>query len=1245
MVSESGRCLLVGREQNTIRLVRRGESGQSWLFTILGLAENGEGGSSVCYLASWGRKRGTLKEFYPIDNTLPGRNRYFSLARDGENQLLPQGEAMAARFYSLCEEFARAYDKLERLKSENRILTNFFPSCQVFWGMTADGRRGSIYIWTPDDKQGESFEAYLRQVRAEPRQQPEHKLYQIVSTLITLTDCIRLLHTAGVLHLDLKPANFLVAYNGDGDINAQNISLFDVNSICLTGDPLRSRGTPGFRSPETAAGRGENRSDLYSIGAMLYYGAVVVPGQTPLYSDGHYPMLEELVGRSRLIQGSTVNSSQVVGYLLTKILKNCLHTDPRHRYAGCEELLEDLHRLQVYLVPGVFNAHLPGEKRLALIDAAPGNVEDALQALLYQHPLCGCVAPEEDIRVLVLGAGDYGQKFMDLCLQAGQLLGHGLRLQAASRDAALDREVYLHYRPDLTRFVEVDGQGAEDLPEPYARLDFVQVKTIEPEKTESIRALLAGDCHYIFISLGDDDRNAALAATVCRLTRGHIPVAYVLQEGEHPAGAQGIPVWVNRPARLPPELERMAFNVHLCWEDQNNPDMRQAYRQFRNPYNHRASVSNALAVFSKLRSLGIVSETPQQAAEEFVEKVLSSEDGGVFRQLVALEHRRWVMEKVTAGWRLPVDSRGAPDYAGCARRGSTGDKRRREHICLLPSTPDAPLRDPDFDWDTPTAADDRLDPLDRMSVELHRQYLRLARQARESADLQSGDLTVLYTLARQAGVDAEKAYHRYLACLRQILAGSRSAAGEWKKYQQDLLLALGDFAESAKKRLELVQKQYQPVLEANLRQDYKGYDTLLVRRIPYILTHQPQPHLAAVFSQDDPLANVASAMVLCPGKLTYLLYLDAEHSVDSIQTTLALLRRRHLDGRVYFLVASPRPQPELAALLQKLRERREITGCRFLRCSGPEEGARKLLRAAADRKPALYDASTPLPGGQRMDGVPGFTFDRRRFTVLHGCEYLRYIHIGAYIRAEDVALLPQFRGERLFRPEFQGEYQALWDLYQEAGQKQWEALCARIGQRYLIEDLLATFRPHNEKRELRHLDFPSNGYGTVCRLVECLRERDVVGPDSRVYSRGADVCRAEVYTDGKTAMILENLLSRHDLLSLPDGMILDTEETNLVVRQDSLRVRNLTLEPAQMAILERLYALNVITVLQTGKGQASFAFTARRVKELLMDGKRIRLVCAYHRAMESGQYDDGACVGDHSCLLIRGMEIFEEEIL
>jgi serine/threonine protein kinase len=77
-------------------------------------------------------------------------------------------------------------------------------------------------------------------------------------------------HEAGIIHRDLKPAN--VMFRDDG-----TIALVDFGSARRDADPVAKTlagvviGTPYYLSPEQAlGGTADERSDLYSVGVMLY---------------------------------------------------------------------------------------------------------------------------------------------------------------------------------------------------------------------------------------------------------------------------------------------------------------------------------------------------------------------------------------------------------------------------------------------------------------------------------------------------------------------------------------------------------------------------------------------------------------------------------------------------------------------------------------------------------------------------------------------------------------------------------------------------------------------------------------------------------------------------------------------------------------------------------------------------------------------------------------------------------------
>ncbi|MBK8169792.1 MAG: protein kinase [Sandaracinaceae bacterium] len=147
-------------------------------------------------------------------------------------------------------------------------------------------------------------------------------------------------HSYGVIHRDLKPENVMVAETrsqpdfvkvldfGLAKLRDQDGGITRAGSIV---------GTPYYMAPEHIRGdRVDGRTDIYSIGAMLYKACTGVPPFTSTSAMGVLTkhLSEELVLPSKKNPELPPQCDDIIGKAMAK--------DPKARYQSAEEMRDDL---------------------------------------------------------------------------------------------------------------------------------------------------------------------------------------------------------------------------------------------------------------------------------------------------------------------------------------------------------------------------------------------------------------------------------------------------------------------------------------------------------------------------------------------------------------------------------------------------------------------------------------------------------------------------------------------------------------------------------------------------------------------------------------------------------------------------------------------------------------------------------------------------------------------------------------
>jgi eukaryotic-like serine/threonine-protein kinase len=174
----------------------------------------------------------------------------------------------------------------------------------------------------------------LRNILSEETRLPPERAAYITGEILQALDYI---HHHGVVHRDLKPENIMVGPN-------DAIKLIDFGlagqegSRRLTFAKLTQvMGTPNYISPEQVKGkRGDARSDIYSVGVMLYE---MLTGKCPFDGPNPFAIMNE-----RLLNNPVPprELNPEISPELQEIIYRAMEREPQNRYPTAREFAHDL---------------------------------------------------------------------------------------------------------------------------------------------------------------------------------------------------------------------------------------------------------------------------------------------------------------------------------------------------------------------------------------------------------------------------------------------------------------------------------------------------------------------------------------------------------------------------------------------------------------------------------------------------------------------------------------------------------------------------------------------------------------------------------------------------------------------------------------------------------------------------------------------------------------------------------------
>ncbi|MCR9143911.1 MAG: AAA family ATPase [bacterium] len=159
-------------------------------------------------------------------------------------------------------------------------------------------------------------------------------LLEVLQTALDLAEALSALHSAGIIHKDVKPANILRCADG-------RTRLTDFSHASLlereTASPERIQGTLAYISPEQTGRMNrsvDRRTDLYSLGATLYE---LIAGRPPFLSEDPLELVHSHIAR----RPPPLSSAPTT---VREIIRKLLEKNPEDRYHSAAALAADLRR-------------------------------------------------------------------------------------------------------------------------------------------------------------------------------------------------------------------------------------------------------------------------------------------------------------------------------------------------------------------------------------------------------------------------------------------------------------------------------------------------------------------------------------------------------------------------------------------------------------------------------------------------------------------------------------------------------------------------------------------------------------------------------------------------------------------------------------------------------------------------------------------------------------------------------------
>jgi eukaryotic-like serine/threonine-protein kinase len=389
-------------------------------------------------------------------------------------------------------------------------------------------------------------------------EQKRLRIEHAAQLMLQVTAGLAHVHSHGIVHGDVKPANVILVKRTDDDGNdREHVKLCDPGVVreTTTAGASTILGTPAYMSPEQCLGESlDERSDVYGCGALFYE---LVTGQPPFVDDD-----AQAVMRQHLLVPPARPSERCpdLDPAVDAIVLKALEKDPNARYGAMREMRHAFRLLLEHL--GV-----PSPRTPSYPDASPDRSEESgSYPITPETPNVNASA--------ALGAGNYDAA---RATDTSELQEPQEQESAPARPAVMSGIRELNHEQNRARTITPPAQGGMNAEAAAVVAQFLAARdtVVDAEKRALADLLMRGDVDEIAarvmrlmsrvdsasaraLTLLDDPSQLALLAEAL-LADFVLPTPYIERMLARSGIAAARALWAARIHRLPTHARRMRF--------------------------------------------------------------------------------------------------------------------------------------------------------------------------------------------------------------------------------------------------------------------------------------------------------------------------------------------------------------------------------------------------------------------------------------------------------------------------------------------------------------------------------------------------------------------------------------------------------------------------------------------------------------------------------------------------------------